>query len=424
MKKVTCMFMALMLTLGAVSTALASDYSMDQAISPTAQLTTISFSALAFMTGDANCDSFLPPGKIADYFGFQYMRDVDQAGYGHNTQFLTRAANTVLAILTDAQKQTLIDLANEQAPLYEQFVYNRLPMIVAFRQLQTDSSLTLNHENVMNFFTVLYQIDAELSIGRAKVTGEILKSLTKEQQEAFRALCFDDFSTWNENATEDEALKRSMSPRTFVCYMTYASEMLSWYLGSAESDAYFCPERHGTCFGGFYMKDQPAMNQPDYFISTATTGDKGKDFMSLLSEKQQLMMQNILDKQQTWLEAVVTLRRNICAELRKYMTDDQTADEDALRMMILRYGSLEGRMTALYAETFCQIYDQLTDDQKNAMMQLREQYVFAEKPYLFSEPMNISMDFDVGFFFADDEITDISLLPLPENLNAKEQKKK
>jgi hypothetical protein len=53
-------------------------YTMEQTISDQAQMMTIAFDALAFMTGDACSDTFLPPGKVADYAGFQYLRDNDK----------------------------------------------------------------------------------------------------------------------------------------------------------------------------------------------------------------------------------------------------------------------------------------------------------------------------------------------------------
>ena len=49
-----------------------SQYSIEQAISDNAQLNTIAFNGLGFLTGNICSDSFLPPGKIADFFGFQY----------------------------------------------------------------------------------------------------------------------------------------------------------------------------------------------------------------------------------------------------------------------------------------------------------------------------------------------------------------
>lgn len=46
----------------------ADPYSIEQAISDKAQLSTIAFDALAFFTGNLGSDSFFPPGKVADFF--------------------------------------------------------------------------------------------------------------------------------------------------------------------------------------------------------------------------------------------------------------------------------------------------------------------------------------------------------------------
>ena len=50
---------------------------MAQTLSDQAQLTTIAFDGLAFLTGTIGSDSFFPPGKVADFWGFQYLRDND-----------------------------------------------------------------------------------------------------------------------------------------------------------------------------------------------------------------------------------------------------------------------------------------------------------------------------------------------------------
>ena len=46
-------------------------YSIEQAVSDRAQLHTIAFDGLAFLTGDFGLDTFLPHVKVSDYFGFQ-----------------------------------------------------------------------------------------------------------------------------------------------------------------------------------------------------------------------------------------------------------------------------------------------------------------------------------------------------------------
>ena len=67
---------------------------MEQTNSDQAQITTLAFSAFAMVTGNLGAQSFFPPGKIADYTGFQYLRDNDPDNYGHNTSFLTRIRAT------------------------------------------------------------------------------------------------------------------------------------------------------------------------------------------------------------------------------------------------------------------------------------------------------------------------------------------
>jgi hypothetical protein len=47
---------------------------LEQPISDQGQLMTIAFDGLAFLTGNLGCCTFLPPGKVSDYFGFQYKR--------------------------------------------------------------------------------------------------------------------------------------------------------------------------------------------------------------------------------------------------------------------------------------------------------------------------------------------------------------
>ena len=108
-------------------------YNIEQATSKRAQLHTVAFSGLAFITGTFGADTFFPPGKVADFFGFQYMRDNDKNEKGHNTDFLTRIANNVIAILTPEQLQKLKELAGKQAPVYDAFAMKRMVLIKAFR---------------------------------------------------------------------------------------------------------------------------------------------------------------------------------------------------------------------------------------------------------------------------------------------------
>ncbi|MEI8079243.1 MAG: hypothetical protein WCH61_06405, partial [bacterium] len=202
-------------------------YTIEQAVSDRVQLTTIAFDGLAFLTGNFGCNTFLPPGKVADFCGFQYMRDVDTNQLGHNTSFVPRAANNLLYVLTAEQKAKLIALAQEQEPMLNEFVQKRFPLIKAFcRQLDGDfpaGSTGLNRAAVMKYTASLYEIDGTLSYRRAEVLGGIVRSLTPQQRAALAKMSFNNSATWPERP--DQVDKKSLSHMAHVAVMTYASEM-------------------------------------------------------------------------------------------------------------------------------------------------------------------------------------------------------
>ena len=370
-----------------------SQYTIEQAISDRAQLSTIAFSGLAFLTGDFGAATFMPPGKVCDFFGFQYMRDIDTAGKGHNPMFLTRVAGDVLHILNDQQRQMFADLAAEQAPQFEQLALKRMPLIEAFQREKDgkipNGSAGLNREAVMRYAGDFYSFDAELSYRRAEVFGQVVASLSAEQKAAFAKMKFGDFNTWPD-LDERDALKRPnpTSSRFFtVAYMTYASEFFSWYAGSVEADTYFCPERHGTYFGSFYMKDMPAMNKRNYDISTAVTGDSGESFVNLLTPDQRANITSIPNRQSKLLAETVEVRRKMSVELRRFLAGNK-ADKASTLALGRRYGELDGEMSWMYATAFAKVGRTLTAEQRAACVKLRNLAGYQSAPaYLYSNPL-------------------------------------
>jgi len=377
-------------------------YSIDQAISDRAQLTTIAFDGLAFLTGDMGCNTFLPPGKVADFCGFQYMRDVDTNQLGHNTSFVPRAANPVLHILTDAQKAKLVALGKEQEKLLTEFAYKRFPLIKGFcRQLAGDipaGSEGLNREAVMQYTADIFELDGKLSYRRAQVLGEIIRSLTPEQKQYLAKMKFNNSSTWPEMENQ---LDKSLSHTVHVAVMTYASEMFSWYAGNVEADVYFCPERHATYFGSFYMKDIPAMGNPNYSISTGLTGDSGEAFLDTLTESQRKLITNLVDQQRPDLGEIVKTRRAMATELRRLMKEE-SIDRDKVMSLAKRYGELDGEISYFYAKAFAEAGKTLTAKQKKAMLKLRnlDAKYTCKGAYLYSRPIDMPEIPNTDFLFS------------------------
>ena len=379
-------------------------YSIEQAVSDQAQLHTIAFSGLAFITGDFGVATFIPPGKVCDFFGFQYIRDIDVAEKGHNPIFLNRIAGNVLHILDREQRTLLEKSARQEAVQLQLLAEMRFPLVKAFyRELNGDipsGSKGLNKDAVMRYVGEIFAFDADMSYRRAQIFGQLVSSFTPEQKAWFAKIKFGDFNTWPDIDVETYKLPRGTEKLVNVAYMTYASEFFSWYGGSAESDTYFCPERHGTYFGGFYMKDMPAMGKRDYDISTSVTGDSGKDFLSTLTGNQRSNIAGIPELQRRDLQEIIDLRRAIALELRKFLKGGQ-ADREKVITLGRRYGSLDGEMSYYYATAFAKVSRSLTNEQRKSLAKLRGLDGYTSAPaYIYSDPVRQEVKLpDTDHFF-------------------------
>jgi len=362
-------------------------FTIEQTLSDGAQRTTLAFDGLAIITGNLDAQSFFPPGKVADYTGFQYLRDNDPSNMGHNTSFLTRVANNVIYTLNDSQMSQLKTLATAQLDQINLYGYQRFPLMKAFRRLLDgdlpSGSVGLNLEAVKAASRELYLVDGQISFDRALLYANIINSMDTTQKSYLDAMKGAGWSNWP--AVTDDQIRSKMQglPQgTAVAVMTYASDLFSWYEGSLEADVYFCPERHGTYYGGFYIKDAPAIGHEGYSISeqlTATAGSALCDSsQGYVTEAQAALISSLVDSQRSNLYAgatsIVQARTQIATLLRSLLTS--TASSAAVQAQVLElsgtYGELDGENNYEYANVFSQVYKTLTTDQRTKLAALRE----------------------------------------------------
>lgn len=368
------------------------EYNMDRTISDGAQRNTIAFDALGFMIGDVGAQSFLPPGKVADYNGFQYFRDNDQTNLGHNTSFVSIIANNILNILTDAQVDMFIDAAHEQIDMINEYAYKRFPLCKAFRRLLEndlpDGTTGLDKDAIMQYSADLYRIDGEISYKRTELFGAVINSLSNDQKAAIKDLYdLQGIGNWPsslDNQLEGKGLDKDVN----VAVMTYASEIYTWYAGSVTGDVYFCPERQGTYFGSFYLKDWPAMGNPNYTIDEQITATAGQSFFDILNDDQYAKFNQLVIDQQVPLSSLVDARESIAIELRKFL-DDDTANQQSILSLSDSYGAYDGEIIYLYATCFAEVYQSLSEDQKSQVIALGNDlgYLDPTGAFLYSEPI-------------------------------------
>ncbi|MEI7553591.1 MAG: hypothetical protein WCL24_14815, partial [Verrucomicrobiota bacterium] len=364
------------------------EFTTAQTLSDQAQRTTLAFSGLAMMTGNLAAQSFFPPGKVADYTGFQYLRDNDPDGMGHNTSFLTRIANNVIYLLNDSQFAQLKTLATAQLDQINQYGYQRFPLMKAFRRVMDGElptgSAGLNLNAVKLASRELYLLDGQISYDRAVLYAALLGSLDATQQAYLANMKGKGWMSWPDITDDQIRGKMAGLPQgTAVAVMTYASDLFSWYAGSVDADVYFCPERQGTYYGSFYIKDAPAIGHEGYGINeqlTATAGaalcDSTKGYVT---PTQAALMSSLVDLQRGNLYAsatanIVSIRTQIATQLRLLLTAPELSASIRQQVLALSatYGDLDGENNYHYATVFAQVYQTLGADQKVKLAALRQ----------------------------------------------------
>jgi hypothetical protein len=184
--------------------------------------------------------------------------------------------------------------------------------------------------------------------------------------------------------------------------MTFASEFFSWYAGSVNADVYFCPERHATYFGSFYMKDIPAMGDPNFALDTALTGDSGAGFVKALTTEQVALVTGLVDEQRSALTEIVATRTAISTELRKFIKGE-TVDQAKVMALSKRYGELDGEIAYYYATAFAQVGKSLSATQKSTLMKLRNLDAKYDCPtdsvYIYSDRVKTPALEDASYLF-------------------------
>ena len=360
-------------------------YNISQGVSDQAQGTTLAFDALGLMNANLGSQSYFPPGKVADYTGFQFLRDSDPSNMGHNPDFTGLTSNSVIRILTDSQLAALAALAVGQADLVNQYGYHRFTLIKAFRRLMDGDipagAAGLSMSAVTSVSQELYLMDGQIAFDRALVYANVYKSMTRAQLASLDTMKGVGASSWTVTdanfmkARVEAALGANASNTTMnTLVMTYAGDLFSWYSGTVEADVYFCPERQGTYYGGFYIKDAPAMNAPhgvSYTIDSALTGNAGAALLNsslgYVTSTQAGIMTNLINVQKSNMDGIVAVRAQIAALLRTLLVS--TASSDTVRAQVLAlssgtYGTLDGRNNYYYATTFKQVADSLSTSQR------------------------------------------------------------
>ena len=258
----------------------------------------------------------------------------------------------------------------------------------------------MNEEAVKAYSSELYRLDGEISFARAQVMGKILTGLNADQRAYFDAMVGKGMKEWP--SVEEPSDIRGLDRDVKVAVMTYAADLFSWYAGSVDADVYFCPERHGTYFGSFYLKDIKAMSDPTYAIPTSLTGDLGETMLQKLTPEQAQLITGLVDIQKPSLQGIVDIRRQISIELRRFLAGG-TADRTTILNLMEQYGAYDGEIIYNMAMHFAKVNQSLTDAQKSELEALRTELLGDQShptgAYLYSQAIPMPEIPNTDFLF-------------------------
>ena len=299
----------------------------------------------------------------------------------------------------------MITLAQSQIAAINQYGQDRFVLMAAFRRLLAGELPTgttgLDQAAVKAYSADLYRLDGEISYQRAQVMGTIISHFTADQRAYLDAMVGKGMLTWPNVAEPDEL--RGLDRDVKVAVMTYAGDMFSWYAGSIDADVYFCPERQGTYFGSFYMKDAPAVGNPGYSIPVTMTAEMGDTFLHTLTPEQSALVTGLVEAQKPALYAVVDRRKDVATQLRRFMTGT-TPDQAQVLALMETYGELDGEIIYRYATAFTQVNQSLTAAQRTKLTALRSQILgslaLPQGAFLYAQPISMPTIPSTDFLFA------------------------
>jgi hypothetical protein len=284
----------------------------------------------------------------------------------------------------------LKSLAAAQVDQINLYGYKRYPLMKAFhRQLDGDipsGSTGLNLDAVKAVSADLYQLDGQISFDRAVVYATLFKTWTASQKSHLESMKTGGFDSWTVTAEMETAVRELMkgvSHDVSVALMTYAGDLFSWYAGSLEADVYFCPERQGTYYGSFYVKDAPAIGHEGYKIDESLTANAGKYFLEQLAVTHlDTPVTALVNTQRNNLYAgtrnIVQMRTDISTLLRSLVSASELTDSFKAQVLaqVLEksriYGELDGEIVYGYTMAFSEVFPSLTTAQTDNLMAMRK----------------------------------------------------
>eukprot|EP00930_Biecheleria_cincta_P044254 TRINITY_DN30382_c0_g1_i1.p1 TRINITY_DN30382_c0_g1~~TRINITY_DN30382_c0_g1_i1.p1 ORF type:complete len:1734 (+),score=270.87 TRINITY_DN30382_c0_g1_i1:59-5260(+) len=307
----------------------------------------------AFFTGGVTQDAWMPPGKTAVYFGFQYFRYQDSGAISSSDARKVGAA--VAYKLDAAQRSTLCSMIDSSASLYQEIHALRAEIVSRIHDLR--QAVVNGSSNDL----AKTRATSEVEIGRlsqelyardgavADLYGTTFAALnlTAEQRKYF-------YDLWNGaaylNSSDVASFKGKDACSKDQTYAqsnieSVASEIFAWVVGNDAWLGYIAEGKVANVFGFMRLRQEP---RQEGSVSADRAGMASR-FISALTMADCRSMASVVKRNINSMREYAGLHHEIARELKKLLDAPGNYSQHEVAKRAKLIGALEGSIVASQA---------------------------------------------------------------------------
>lgn len=316
-----------------------------------------------WITGSPADNEKLSVGKNAQFFGFVALRY--QSGRAANRGMLGRA---VFAIADEDQRQIFAKAVSLEKPALQEWWETREEILTLLED-HLYTGLPIDQDKLRAIGEKFSLLQVKVATLEARAYAAFEDSLNSEQLQLLKAWRADAESArkyGNGVRVTAQGLGRDDSKQLEDLY----AKAFSWLTGKAEDNEIIPIGQPAQFFGFVSIRHKSG--------HAASRGKIAKDFFGLLDQAQQNYIAEAIETEVPVVKRFLEARHEFLNQLTSLRTNPAEFDEEKVKQLAIQMGRLEVEAARIEAEAYRKIRVSMSDDQLEAAMKMRGEYVLDE----------------------------------------------
>jgi cytochrome c2 len=325
---------------------------------------------LTWLTGSSSNNDYISVGRMANYFGFVGLRVA-------SGQSLTRndVANDTLAVLDDAQRESLIALLLNQKTRFEE------TQLARFQMNRTLEGMLVGEETSRESFLELgrHYGRSEALLGQviAQALGAIAQTLSIEQKDRLSQIRAAHISGQG-HLIDRQKLKFKLERKQKQELVNIAARFLSWTTGNQEFNDFEVVGKPSQHFGFVSLRMESNHG--------VKRGEVANEVLGILTAQQILLIDAAVSSNVQEFGVFLEARSKLMRTFEVALKGDQIDDEQ-VRLYGAAVGESEASMTWAQARAMLEVRSSMSEQQTVDLLTMRNKYVVAKDSGMPQEPV-------------------------------------